>query len=66
MKTEIIALVHKFTYTFPGENSGPLSQINDPPGQELNIQAVYRFRQADHSFRSNLRTRVAEFCFWAD
>ena len=23
-----------------GENSGPLSQTNDPPGQELNIQSA--------------------------
>ena len=30
-----------------GENSGPLSQINDPPGQELNIQSAVVKLSAD-------------------
>jgi len=51
--TETIAPVRP-----PAEKLGPLGQINDPPGQKLNIQAASvkcRFRQADHSFRSNMR-----------
>ena len=30
-----------------GENSGPLSQTNDPPGQELNIQSTVVKLSAD-------------------
>ena len=31
----------------PGENSGPPCQINDPPGQELNIQSAFVKLSAD-------------------
>ena len=52
--TEVIASVRP-----PGENSGPLSQINDPPGQELNIQAAFVKLSADFG---KLTTHLGRIC----
>ena len=43
----------------PGENSGLLSQINDPPGQELNIQAAFVKLSADFG---KLTTQLGQIC----
>ena len=43
----------------PGENSGPPSQINDPLGQELNIQAAFVKLSADFG---KLTTHLGRIC----
>ena len=43
----------------PGENSGLLNQINDPPGQELNIQAAFVKLSADFG---KLTTHLGQIC----
>ena len=45
----------------PGENSGPLSQINDPPGQDLNIQAAFVKLSADFGKLTTHLGRICEY-----
>ena len=52
--TEVIAPVRP-----PGENSWPPSQINDPPGQGLNIQAAFGKLSADFG---KLTTHLGRIC----